>query len=43
VVAIAEVKEIVPPPLRAPHPHADHIDSAGRHAEYEPDTPGEFA
>ncbi len=43
VVAIAEVKEIVPPKLRKPHPHADQIDTSGRHQEYEPDTPGEFA
>ena len=41
VVAIAEVKEIVPPPLRESHPHADHIDSSARHADYEPETPGE--
>jgi molybdopterin-containing oxidoreductase family membrane subunit len=43
VIAIAEVKEIVPPKLRAAHPHADAIDTSGRHQEYEPDTPGEFA
>jgi molybdopterin-containing oxidoreductase family membrane subunit len=43
VIAIAEVKEIVPPKLRTPHPHADHIDTSGRHADYEPDTPGEYA
>jgi molybdopterin-containing oxidoreductase family membrane subunit len=43
VIAIAEVKEIVPPPLRRKHPHEDHIDHAGRHLEYEPDTPGEYA
>jgi molybdopterin-containing oxidoreductase family membrane subunit len=43
VIAIAEVKEILPPPLRRKHPHEDHIDHAGRHLEYEPDTPGEFA
>jgi molybdopterin-containing oxidoreductase family membrane subunit len=43
VIAIAEVKEIVPPKLRTPHPHADAIDTSGRHQEYEPDTPGEFA
>jgi molybdopterin-containing oxidoreductase family membrane subunit len=43
VIAIAEVKEIVPPPLKRRHPHEDHIDHAGRHVEYEPDTPGEFA
>jgi Ni/Fe-hydrogenase subunit HybB-like protein len=43
VIAIAEVKEILPPPLRRKHPHEDRIDHAGRHLEYEPDTPGEFA
>jgi molybdopterin-containing oxidoreductase family membrane subunit len=43
VIAIAEVKEIVPPKLRTAHPHADHIDTSGRHADYEPDTPGEYA
>jgi molybdopterin-containing oxidoreductase family membrane subunit len=43
VIALAEVKEILPPPLRRRHPHEDHIDHAGRHVEYEPDTPGEFA
>jgi molybdopterin-containing oxidoreductase family membrane subunit len=43
VIAIAEVKEIVPPRLRKAHPHADAIDTSGRHQEYEPDTPGEFA
>jgi molybdopterin-containing oxidoreductase family membrane subunit len=42
IVAIAEVKEIVPPKLRVAHPHADHIDTASRHLEYEPDTPGEY-
>jgi len=43
VIAIAEVKEIVPPKLRRAHPHADAIDTSGRHQEYEADTPGEFA
>jgi molybdopterin-containing oxidoreductase family membrane subunit len=43
VIAIAEVKEIIPPKLRATHPHEDNIDHAGRHLEYEPDTPGEYA
>ena len=43
VIAIAEVKEIVPPRLRVAHPHPDAIDTSGRHQEYEPDTPGEFA
>jgi molybdopterin-containing oxidoreductase family membrane subunit len=41
VIAISEVKEIVPPKLRTSHPHG--IDAAGRHFEYEADTPGEFA
>jgi len=41
IVAIAEVKEIVPPKLRVAHPHANPIDPAGRHLDYEPDTPGE--
>jgi Ni/Fe-hydrogenase subunit HybB-like protein len=43
VIAIAEVKEIVPPKLRRAHPHTDAIDTSGRHQEYEADTPGEFA
>jgi len=43
VIAIAEVKEIVPPKLRSPHPHEDAIDVTGQHQAYEPDTPGEFA
>jgi molybdopterin-containing oxidoreductase family membrane subunit len=42
-IAIAEVKEIVPPKLRATHPHEDHIDSSSRHLDYEPDVPGEYA
>jgi len=41
VIAISEVKEIVPPKLRTQHPHG--IDPSGRHFEYEADTPGEFA
>ena len=41
VIAIAEVKEIVPPKLKKGHDHG--IDSAGRHLEYEPSTPGEDA
>ncbi|HWJ21450.1 MAG TPA: NrfD/PsrC family molybdoenzyme membrane anchor subunit [Gemmatimonadaceae bacterium] len=41
IVAIAEVKEIVPPRLRVAHPHVDRIDSASRHLDYEPETPGE--
>jgi molybdopterin-containing oxidoreductase family membrane subunit len=44
VLAIAEIKEIVPPKMRgAPHLVTDpHIDSTGRHLDYEPHTPGEF-
>jgi len=41
VIAIAEVKEIVPPKLKSPHQHG--IDPSGRHFEYEADTPGEYA
>src|SRR5215210_5398870 len=41
VIAIAEVKEIVPPKMRVAHPHADAIDVSGRHLDFEPDTPGE--
>jgi molybdopterin-containing oxidoreductase family membrane subunit len=41
VIAIAEVKEIIPPRLRTTHDHG--IDSAGRHLEFEPATPGEDA
>jgi molybdopterin-containing oxidoreductase family membrane subunit len=41
VIAIAEVKEIIPPKLRKPHTHG--IDPSGRHFEYEADTPGEYA
>ncbi|MFL5577245.1 MAG: NrfD/PsrC family molybdoenzyme membrane anchor subunit [Gemmatimonadaceae bacterium] len=41
IVAIAEVKEIVPPRLRVPHPHPDAIDTASRHLAFEPETPGE--
>jgi Ni/Fe-hydrogenase subunit HybB-like protein len=40
VVAIAEVKEVVPPRLRTPHP-VEGIDVSGMHLEYEPETPGE--
>jgi molybdopterin-containing oxidoreductase family membrane subunit len=39
VVAIAEVKEIVPPKMRLAHQHG--IASTGEHFDYEPDTPGE--
>ena len=41
IVAIAEVKEIVPPRLRLAHPHPNPIGPAGRHLDYEADTPGE--
>src|SRR5215210_6050920 len=41
VIAIAEVKEIIPPKLKTAHPHG--IDPSGRHFEYEADTPGEYA
>jgi molybdopterin-containing oxidoreductase family membrane subunit len=41
VIAISEVKEIVPPKLKKSHAHG--IDPSGRHFEYEADTPGEFA
>ena len=41
VIAISEVKEIVPPRLKTKHQHG--IDPSGRHLEYEADTPGEFA
>ena len=40
VIAISEVKEIIPPKLRVRHDHG--IDSAGRHLEFEPSTPGEY-
>jgi len=40
VIAISEVKEIVPPRLRTRHDHG--IGPAGRHLEFEPSTPGEF-
>jgi molybdopterin-containing oxidoreductase family membrane subunit len=41
VIAIAEVKEIIPPPVREPHPHAAAIEMTGLHTDYEPTTPGE--
>jgi len=41
VIAISEVKEIVPPQLGKLHEHG--VDPAGRHFEFEADTPGEFA
>jgi hypothetical protein len=40
VIAIAEVKEVVPPPLRESHP-VEGIDVSGMHLEFEPETPGE--
>jgi hypothetical protein len=40
VVAIAEVKEIVKPRLKQAHQQA--VDTAGHHAPFMPDTPGEF-
>ncbi|MBC7790143.1 MAG: polysulfide reductase NrfD [Anaerolineae bacterium] len=41
VIAIAEVKEIIPPPVRRPHPHEDAIDTSARHLAFETETPGE--
>jgi hypothetical protein len=41
VIAIAEVKEIIPPRLKTAHDHG--IDSSGRHLEFEASTPGEDA
>jgi molybdopterin-containing oxidoreductase family membrane subunit len=41
VIAIAEVKEIIPPKLRKKHHQG--IDASGHHEPYMPDTPGEFA
>ncbi|HEX8716088.1 MAG TPA: NrfD/PsrC family molybdoenzyme membrane anchor subunit [Gemmatimonadaceae bacterium] len=40
VVAISEVKEIVPPPLRTPHP-VEGIEVTGMRLAFEPETPGE--
>ena len=40
VVAISEVKEIIPPKLRTRHEHG--ITAEGRHMEFEPSTPGEY-
>jgi molybdopterin-containing oxidoreductase family membrane subunit len=40
VIAIAEVKEIVPPPLRESQ-SVEGIDVSGMHLEFEPETPGE--
>ena len=39
VIAIAEVKEIIPPRLRTRHPHG--MTPAGVHFDFEPETPGE--
>ena len=39
VIAISEVKEIIPPKLKKSHEHG--IDSSGRHLDFEPSTPGE--
>jgi molybdopterin-containing oxidoreductase family membrane subunit len=41
VIAIAEVKEIIPPRLRS-HRVPDDVDVAGHHLKYGSDTPGEF-
>jgi molybdopterin-containing oxidoreductase family membrane subunit len=40
VIAIAEVKEIVPPRLRT-HAATTEIDVSGQHVDYAPETPGE--
>jgi hypothetical protein len=40
VIAIAEVKEIVPPRLRTRAARAD-IDVTGHHVDFSPETPGE--
>jgi molybdopterin-containing oxidoreductase family membrane subunit len=40
VIALSEVKEIIPPKLRTRHTHG--IDSAGRHVDFDPATPGEY-
>jgi len=40
IIAISEVKEIVPPPVRAPH-KVEGINVSGMHLEFEPETPGE--
>jgi len=39
VIAIAEVKEILPPRLRTRHAHG--MTPAGEHFDFEPETPGE--
>jgi len=41
VVAIAEVKEIVPPKLRS-HARGHGLDASGHHLPYGTETPGEF-
>jgi molybdopterin-containing oxidoreductase family membrane subunit len=41
VVAIAEVKEVVPPRLRTAHHPGVHTDTMGHHLDFEPETPGE--
>jgi molybdopterin-containing oxidoreductase family membrane subunit len=41
VIAIAEVKEIVPPKLRS-HGRGHGIDTSGHHEPYGTETPGEF-
>jgi len=40
IVAMAEVKEIVPPRLRFAHA-AEGVDTAGHHLPFAPETPGE--
>src|SRR6476660_4448377 len=40
VIAISEVKEIIPPKLRTRHEHG--ITAEGRHQEFEASTPGEY-
>jgi molybdopterin-containing oxidoreductase family membrane subunit len=40
VIAISEVKEIVPPRLRT-HSATTEINVSGQHVDYSPETPGE--
>ena len=40
VIAIAEVKEIIPPRLRS-HAAPTDVDVSGHHVDYSPETPGE--
>ena len=40
VIAISEIKEIIPPRLRTRHEHG--IGPAGRHVDYDTATPGEY-